>query len=81
MAYIKSAHEDQDHFTCDRGLAFRKHFQRSPSQSTEPTPPVTGGAGKDEKSGTLRNWDQLQEALKKRGEKLTDDDLLRIGRS
>ena len=103
MAYIKSAYADQDHFTCERVLAFRSRFQRSSSQPAEQAPTVTGDAGKDEKSGTFMmvkptesaaveddkirrtSWqqfkgssDQLQEVLKKRGGKLTDEDLLRI---
>lgn len=61
MAYIKSAYEDQDHFTCERVLAFLKRFQCSSSHSTEQTPPVMAGAGEHERSGQLRGAQEAGE--------------------
>lgn len=61
MGYIKSAYEDEDHFACERVLAFRKRFQRSSFQSAEQTPIVTGGA--EERTGMTDAELQRRRAL------------------
>ncbi len=48
MAYIKPIYEDQDHFTCERVLEFRKHFERGASQPTERATSVTADTSQDD---------------------------------
>lgn len=48
MPYLTAAYKDQDHFTCERVLAFRERFMRASLQPTERVPtPTTGIAQED----------------------------------